>query len=300
MSLGKKVKTSLDETRLLMLGAQVLFGFQLQSVFQDGFESLPAASRWCDSIAMALMALSIVFLITPSMFHRVVEAGEDTKAVLGVTTLFACLGMAPFGLSLGLDFYLVVARFYSLEAAVVAGAAFCALAYVFWFGLGMALRMRRGKSAMDEDNAPTPISTKIDQLLTEARVIVPGAQALLGFELTVMLTQAFSKLPGDIRAVHLAALCCVAVCVTLLMTPAALHRIAYGGEDSEAFYKIGSSLVFLAAAPLALGISGDLYVAASVSTHSAVVAFWLAIAAALCLFGFWYAYPIATRARRQA
>jgi hypothetical protein len=42
MSLAKKVKTSLDETRLLILGAQVLFGFGLSSVFQDAFGELSA------------------------------------------------------------------------------------------------------------------------------------------------------------------------------------------------------------------------------------------------------------------
>ena len=34
MQLERKLKTALDESRLLILGAQVLFGFQFQSVFQ--------------------------------------------------------------------------------------------------------------------------------------------------------------------------------------------------------------------------------------------------------------------------
>ena len=33
----KKVKTALDETRLLILGAQILFGFHLNAAFQHGF-----------------------------------------------------------------------------------------------------------------------------------------------------------------------------------------------------------------------------------------------------------------------
>ena len=44
MSLSKQVKTALDETRLLMLGAQVLFGFKLNGVFQEEFASLSLAS----------------------------------------------------------------------------------------------------------------------------------------------------------------------------------------------------------------------------------------------------------------
>jgi len=38
-----------------------------------------------------------------------------------------------------------------------------------------------------------PLAKKIDQMLTEARVILPGAQALLGFQLAVILTQAFEN-----------------------------------------------------------------------------------------------------------
>jgi hypothetical protein len=36
MSLKDKVKTGLDETRLLILGAQVLFGFQLKCCVPGG------------------------------------------------------------------------------------------------------------------------------------------------------------------------------------------------------------------------------------------------------------------------
>jgi hypothetical protein len=51
-----------------------------------------------------------------------------------------------------------------------------------------------------------------------------------------------------------------ALAVTLSMTPAALHRIAFGGEDDPTFLRIGSGLVIAAAFPLALGIAADIYV----------------------------------------
>ncbi len=35
--MAQKFQTSLDETRLLMLASQILFGFQFQTVFQDQF-----------------------------------------------------------------------------------------------------------------------------------------------------------------------------------------------------------------------------------------------------------------------
>ena len=64
---------------------------------------------------------------------------------------------------------------------------------------------------------PTPLPAKIDQMLTEARVILPGAQALLGFQLTVTLTRAFEQLPEQVKLLHATSLCCVGFAVILLM-----------------------------------------------------------------------------------
>jgi hypothetical protein len=52
----------------------------------------------------------------------------------------------------------------------------------------------------------------------------------------------------------------VAFSVLLLMTLAALHRIAFHGEDDASFFKIGSALVVASSVPLASGIAGDVAV----------------------------------------
>ena len=93
-----------------------------------------------------------------------------------------------------------------MTAAFVAGSAFCLLAGMFWYGLGFSLRRKNRKRAMQEEK-PTPLTTKIEQMLTEARVILLGAQALLGFQLTVTLTKAFGQLPESLKLFHVASLC---------------------------------------------------------------------------------------------
>ena len=45
MDLADKLKTALDESRLLILGAQVVFGCQFQMVFQEGFQDAPRDSQ---------------------------------------------------------------------------------------------------------------------------------------------------------------------------------------------------------------------------------------------------------------
>jgi hypothetical protein len=145
----------------------------------------------------------------------------------------------------------------------------------------------------------TPLANKVEGMLTEARVIIPGAQALLGFQLTVTLTRAFEQLPFASRLIHVAALRCVVIAVILLMAPAALHRITFGGEDSQKFLAIGSVFVIAAPLPLALGIVLDVYVAASKALDGATGA-TLAILTTIVLAGLWYAYPVWQRWRLRA
>jgi hypothetical protein len=91
---------------------------------------------------------------------------------------------------------------------------------------------------------------------------------------------------------HAAALCCIGLAVILLMAPASLHRISFGGQDNPDFVKIGSFFVVAAPLPLALGIALDTYVAAGRALQSDVSAVILAVAAALVLLGMWYVYPL--------
>jgi hypothetical protein len=76
------------------------------------------------------------------------------------------------------------------------------------------------------------------------------------------------------------------------MTPAAVHRIAFHGEDDASFFRIGSALVIAASIPLAIGIAADIAVVffkVFENTGSASVAG----ATALCvLFVVWLGYPM--------
>jgi hypothetical protein len=298
MSLNRKVKTALDENRLLLLGAQVLFGFQLQAVFQDMFAQISELARGVDCVALMLMALAIGLLIAPSMRHRIVEAGADTNEVHSAAGLFAGAALVPLGTSLGLDVYIVFEQVYGPSVAAMVGGIFFGLAGLLWFAIGFIARLALKVPSMSEKEEPTLLSTRIDQMLTEARIIVPGAQALLGFQLVVTFTRAFGDLPATPKLIHMAALCCIALAVILLMTPAALHRIAFRGEDTGAFLAIGSGFVLTAPAPLALGLAGDLHVAIGKATDSAGLATGLAVGSVILLFGLWYGLPILLRVKR--
>jgi hypothetical protein len=83
----------------------------------------------------------------------------------------------------------------------------------------------------------------------------------------------------------------------LLMTPAALHRLSYGGEDSQSFLKIGSALVIAAPIFLAAGIAGELYVVMHKAFADEGWAAGGGIASFLILVLLWYGIPLWLRFR---
>jgi hypothetical protein len=143
--------------------------------------------------------------------------------------------------------------------------------------------------------SPTPLKTKIEQLLTEARLIIPGGQALFGFQFIAMLTSGFDRLPEMAKVVHAAALCLIGINVIVMMTPAALHRLSFGGEDSPRFLRMGSALVTIGPAFLAAGVSAEIYVVFLKALSSARIAMTVSIAAAIVLAALWYVWPLALR-----
>jgi Family of unknown function (DUF6328) len=291
MKLDQKLKTALNENRLLILGTQVLFGFQFNGIFQEQFQQLTPLARALESSGLTLLMLSVAFLIVPSMQHRIVEGGQNSPRILDVATFFAGWALLPLSIALAFDMYVAMQLMIGTTGGIISGGLFFVLALTFWYALAAVLKKRKITMPEKPSAEATSLTTKVDQLLTEARLIIPGAQALLGFQLTVTLTKAFSELPQASKIAHAAALCCIGLTILLLMAPASLHRIAYNGEDDPQFVKIGSWFVVTAPLPLALAIALDTYVAAGRALQSPTAAIALAIAAIVALLGCWYVYP---------
>ncbi|HYL98081.1 MAG TPA: DUF6328 family protein [Blastocatellia bacterium] len=140
---------------------------------------------------------------------------------------------------------------------------------MFWYGLEFIKRRhrripkppnRRGSETNGNDDRSEELTALIHQVLTEARVVIPGAQALLGFQLTIALTSTFEALPRSSKYVHLASLGMMALSLVFLMTPAAYHRIVERGDSSWVFLGFSRKMLLAAMVPLPLGISGDFFV----------------------------------------
>jgi Family of unknown function (DUF6328) len=192
------------------------------------------------------------------MQHRLVERGDASHRLLRMTTRFAAASLGPLAMSLAVATYVVIGRHYGMTAGFTAGLCMGIACAFFWFGIEAFIGLSEGAGEMKQ--TATPLKTKVEQLLAEARVIIPGGQALFGFQFIAMLTTGFGKLPPNSQLVRTAALCFTALNVIVLMAPAALHRLSFGGEDSEAFLRLGSALLITAPMLLALAVAAELYV----------------------------------------
>jgi len=291
----QRVKTALDETRLLILGAQILFGFHLNGAFQTGFDQLSPAARQLHALSFLVMAVAIALLVAPSLQHQIVDRGNATRRILLATTRFAGAALLPIALALGVDLAVVIGFRFGAAVGATVGAGFGLLALSAWYGAEWLYRRPQEPAMRDETH--TPIDVRVEHMLTEARVLLPGAQALLGFQLAVMLTDGFGALAFASKLVHALALGCIALTVILLMAPAAFHRISFGGENTEDFYRLGSALVIAAAVPLAGGIAGDLYVAVTKAFDTSGAGTAAALAAGIVLVGLWFVQPLLLRAK---
>jgi amino acid permease len=305
--LKDKIQNALDEGRMLVLGAQVLLGFQFRSIFEPGFDKLPQASQYLKLCGLTLLLLVIALLITPGAHHRIVEEGEDTERQHRFTTVIVDWALLPFALAIGIDLYVAFRQTLGQTGGFIAGLAGTLFALFFWYGLEFIRKSahRHESKGKDEEMAEqeksegesggSKIKDKIKHVLTEARVVLPGAQALLGFQLITMFTDAFEKLPVASKYVHLSSLSLVGVSIVLLMTPAAYHRIVEEGEETEHFHRFASRVLIAAMIPLALGICGDFFV---VLRKVIVSSTYSLIAAALMLvvfYSLWFGLTIYRR-----
>ncbi|MDB6157566.1 MAG: hypothetical protein JWO04_1272 [Gammaproteobacteria bacterium] len=297
MKLQQVLKVSLDELRMQMLGVQVLFGFQFQGLFQDNSAALPAAGRMVDAAGLGLMVVALGLMIAVPCQHRMVDGGETTLRIYAAARWYAQLALLPLAGGIGCDVFVATSGQFGPLLAAVFSIAIFVLALLGWYALGIGLRRRwsANPQGVPMQHEKTSLHTKIDQLLTEARVILPGAQALVGFQLVVMLSKAFDRLPPEVKAVHLAALLSLALAIVLLICPAAIHRIAFGGADDPRLHSAGSLLITIALLPLAVAISCDLWVALTILFGEGVAALAGAAAAFALLMALWFLLPLFLR-----
>jgi len=133
----------------------------------------------------------------------------------------------------------------------------------------------------------------------EARMVLPGVQALLGFQLIAVFNQRFQDLSEGRQVLHLAAFLCLALAMTLIMAPAAYHRQAERGCVTRRFVDIASLLLTLSLVPLAVGLVIDTYLLVWLVLGTELPSVAVAGGVLAVLVAFWFVLPrLARQARR--
>ncbi len=133
----------------------------------------------------------------------------------------------------------------------------------------------------------------------EARMLLPGVQAVLGFQLVAVFNQRFQDLSAGEQLIHLAAFLLIALAMGIVMAPAAYHRQVERGSVSQHFVDLSSALLTLALLPLVTGLGLDTYLIARLILVAEEVAILVAAGVSLTLLCLWYGLPALGRRRQR-
>jgi hypothetical protein len=291
-----KIENALNEGRILLLGGQVLIGAGFRTIFNDGFEKLPHYAQTVQMASLWIMTVGLGILLLPPAYHFIVEGGENTKTFHELVTSILEWALLPFAVGIGVAAWMIGQKLMTPTGATIVGSLVFMLAVSMWYLLSIFRRRHPRDSSKEE---PTKLTDKIKEALIEARMILPGAQALLGFQVANTFTSSFEQLPRTAQWVHFSSLLCTAICTVFLMTPAAYHRIAEHGEDSEEFYNLSGRLLLSAMFWLGLGIAAELWVVTSKISHSLPLANAVAVLSIALFFGVWFGYSSYKTHRRR-
>lgn len=149
---------------------------------------------------------------------------------------------------------------------------------------------------MAEETAEERAQRRLDELLQELRVMLPGVEILFAFLLTVPFSERFDKLAGHSKALFIVTLGAAAASIALFIAPTAMHRLQGRGKDKEQLVRTSSVLSVSGMGFLVVAITSGLFIVVD-------LIYGLALAIPLSVFfGFvfvmlWYVFPLARRRR---
>ncbi len=289
---------------MLLLGTQVLLGFGYRICFEQKFEQLPPSSQIAHISALGIMTAALGWLIWPAAFHQIGEHGAPSTKFYAFATMVLDFGLAPLSLGLPLAIFPVAVTLrmpHPLLIAIAVGA----LASGMWYAWSFAVRdpqkrtkVRQELIRQEEDRRKKQepdLSDRIKKVLIECRMALPGAQAFLGFQFAIVFAQSFEKIPRPWQIIHFISLLSTTLSIVLLIAPAAYHRLAEAGDDTEHFHTVASRLLMAGLVFLAPGMAGDLFVVIAKTNNSPTAAAWIAGGMLTAFYALWFGYSALRR-----
>jgi membrane protein YdbS with pleckstrin-like domain len=141
----------LNEVRVALAGASVLFGFLLIGPFSARWDGATDAQRTAYVVAFLATLLSVVGFMTPTAYHRLRWRERNKERMLRVSHAGTIVGIGFLAVAMTAATYLVIDEMAktAVAAAVtaVAGAVFLGV----WFVLPLSTPYDRWDEDVDED-----------------------------------------------------------------------------------------------------------------------------------------------------
>ncbi len=129
-------------------------------------------------------------------------------------------------------------------------------------------------------------------VLEEARTVLPGLQALFGFQLMTVFNPKFKEMILFDQHAYWVALLLILLAMGLLMTPAAYDRQTKCHRDPKHFEKVATVLITCALLPFLTALSIDAYIVTREMFQSEQLA-TLTGSVMFVMFGvLWYGFPL--------
>jgi hypothetical protein len=138
------------------------------------------------------------------------------------------------------------------------------------------------------------LDRRLEQLLQELRVAMPGVQVLFAFLLAVPFQQRFAAVTEFQKDVYFVALLAAAAASALFIAPTAFHRMLFENHDKPFIVTAGNALTLAGLLFLAIAMTGAVLLVSDVLFDGAAVVVTVAMTSGLFL-GLWFGLGIARR-----
>ena len=145
---------------------------------------------------------------------------------------------------------------------------------------------------MEEKLHQLKLEQEATYVLEEARMVIPGIQALFGFQLIAVFNSTFDdKLGSFHKILHFGAILLTVIAMTFLMGPATYHRSAEPRQVSRRFATLAGYFVEIGMFFLSVSISLDVFLVGQIILEQMTISITIAIAVFFLFSFLWFVFP---------
>jgi len=144
-----------------------------------------------------------------------------------------------------------------------------------------------------------PLDTAVTHILEECRMVLPGIQALFGFQLVAVFSYGFSQQLSILdQQLHFFSIAFTVISIGLVMAPAAVHRTVDPFTVSEAFVRLSTGLLLSSLFPLAVSISIEIFIIGKLIMNGIGAGIAAGVLTLLLFLILWVGLPVLQRRKR--